>query len=102
MLANFAAERAVEIHSHDAAPSGESTDEECDSKSPVFDIFYNQEGFQSIFKMTNLTTCEFQCLCDLVADHVMSYWNIGRGNRCTYGGKDVFLMMSATLKHGSN
>ena len=75
---------------------------QCDSNSPVFDIFYNQEGSQSIFNMKNLTAREFQCLWDLVADHVMSYWNIGRGKRCTYGGKDVLLMMLATLKHGSN
>ena len=68
----------------------------------MFDIFYNQEGSQSIFNMTHLTAREFQCLWDLVAAHVMSHWNIGRGKRCTFGEKGVLFMMLATLKHGRN
>ncbi|KAE8891200.1 hypothetical protein PF003_g24632 [Phytophthora fragariae] len=48
---------------------------------------------------TNFSEEEINMLWRVVEEHVVLRWNVGRGKKCKYGGKDVMFMMLTALKH---
>ncbi|OWZ06262.1 LOW QUALITY PROTEIN: hypothetical protein PHMEG_00021509 [Phytophthora megakarya] len=52
-------------------------------------------------QMINFAEGEFYRPWQVVEDFVMLRWNVGRGEKCKFGGKDVIVMALASLKHCS-
>ncbi|KAE8881330.1 hypothetical protein PF003_g34520 [Phytophthora fragariae] len=69
-----------------------------DSLSPVFDRF-TLSGGEAVMQSTNFSEEEINMLWRVVEEHVVLRWNVGRGKKCKYGGKDVMFMMLTALKH---
>jgi len=70
-----------------------------DSPTPVFDAFHNN-GPDSVLRSTNFSEREFNALWYAICDHVNRHWNVGRGSRSPYGGKDLLFMTLCALKNG--
>ncbi|OWY99573.1 hypothetical protein PHMEG_00029403 [Phytophthora megakarya] len=73
-------------------------DEEGDSMSPMYDRFVRNGG-ESIMQMTNVAEGEFNRLWQLVDDFVVLRWNVGRGKKCKFEGKNALFMALFSLKH---
>ena len=76
------------------------SDDDLDSSSPIFDEVYDTSGNQGVITLTNFTSIEFSALYDLIAEHVTVNWNVGRGRKSTYEGKDVFMLALSVVKMG--
>ena len=100
LLADAAVEREAVIDEYDIDPQKEDSDDEYAPTSPVFDKFYNAGGSEAITQMTNFDVNEFGELWLLLQDHVSKSWNVGRGRRSQFSGKDVLLFTLTALKNG--
>lgn len=49
--------------------------------------------------MTNFSPHELNQLWDRLSAHVQTRWNVGRGKKCRFSGKDVFFMLLVVLKN---
>ncbi|GMF45885.1 unnamed protein product [Phytophthora fragariaefolia] len=67
---------------------------------PIFDGFVADGGADAIVRLTNFTPREINTLWASVRGHVARYWNVGRGRRSKFTGKDVMFMMLVVLKNG--
>lgn len=94
--------RHAEINHHGDEQVIQSSDEETDSLSPIFDSFYNQGCSEAIITMTNFTASEFFKIWDYTSNFISTKWNVGRGRKSSCKGKDVLFMMLTVLKHGGN
>jgi len=102
LLAQAAVDRENDLTAYDADPLLSSSDEECDSESPIFDAFYDGGGSQSIVQMTNFSAAEFQVLWDSFSDHILENYNVGRGRRKAVKPRDAIFMILAVAKHGDH
>ncbi|ETP32118.1 hypothetical protein F442_19125 [Phytophthora nicotianae P10297] len=75
-------------------------DVDVDSPCPIFDTWYMEGGADAVSRPTNFTPCELNVLWSIVRLHVTRYWNVGRGRRSQFAGKDVLFMTLAAFKHG--
>ena len=65
ILSEVATEREHDILRYSANIT-EDSDDEVDAASPIFDLFYNVGGNESIMKMTNFTAPEFRLLYSIL------------------------------------
>ena len=65
LLSEVAAEREHDLQQY-SANNHDSSDEEYDAESPIFDSFYNAGGNDSIRKMTNFTALELRKLYSIL------------------------------------
>jgi len=101
ILGEQAADRDHEISAFSALRSQDS-DDESDAECPIIDSFYGSGGNQAILKMCNFTLPEFRRLYSIMHEHIVTTWNVGRGNRSTLKPMDVLFMCLAVLKHGGS
>ena len=78
------------------------SDDDLDSPSPIFDEVYNSSGNEGLITLTNFNALEFSALYDYVSDHVTTNWNVGRGKKSKFTGKDVFLLAVSVVKMGGS
>ncbi len=78
----------------------EAAEEENDSPCPLFDTYYGVFRAEGISRLINFTPRQFHMLWIDVAPHINSVWNVGRGKKCSFSGKDVLFMTLVTMKHG--
>ena len=78
----------------------QSDNEEADSPCPIFDTWFSEGGADAVRRLTNFTPREINLLWSTVRSHVTRYWNVGRGRRSQFTGKDVLFMLLAVMKHG--
>ena len=76
------------------------SDDDLDSSSPIFDEVYETSGNQGVITLTNFTSLEFFALYDLISEHVAMNWNVGRGRKSVFEGKDVFMLAISVVKMG--
>ena len=100
LLADAAVEREAIIDEYDIDALKEDSDEECASSSSVFYKFYNTGGSEAFIQMTNFDVNEFGNLWLLLQDYVKKSWNVGRGRKSKFSGKDVLMFLLTELKHG--
>ncbi|KAE8983059.1 hypothetical protein PR001_g23198 [Phytophthora rubi] len=72
--------------------------ETVDLLSPLFDRF-QLNGEENVMQTINFSAEEFNRLRHVLEEYVVLRWNVGRGKKCKFGGKDVLLMVLASLKH---
>lgn len=102
LLADTVAEREADLRNFQDTSDQESSDEEADSPSPIFDSFYNEGGAEAIRQMTNFDVHRFEDIWNIVHDHVSRTYNVGRGQRCSVTGKDALFITFCVLKHGGH
>jgi hypothetical protein len=78
----------------------DDNDHETDSPCPIFTRIYTDGGSEGVRRLTNFSVREIGLLWTSVKTHVARYWNVGRGRRSQFSGKDVLLMMLTVLKVG--
>ncbi|CAK4826850.1 hypothetical protein Ae201684P_015428 [Aphanomyces euteiches] len=61
-----------------------------DTPTPIYNS-YLENGEDVILKTTNFSPRELNSIWYSLREHVNSHWNIGRGAKSPYAGKDVFL-----------
>ena len=102
LLEDAAIERQTTLAEYDRASAPVESDDENDSDCPIFDLFYDSGGSRSIVKMTNFTPRKFLAIWNAVSGDVMQKWNVGRGRKSQYTGKDALFMLLTVLKHGGS
>ncbi|ETN23568.1 hypothetical protein PPTG_00143 [Phytophthora nicotianae INRA-310] len=85
-----------------AADRDDDSDAEFSTASPVYDRCLRVQGPDRVLRMCNFAPIEFERLWELLEDHVLSKWGVGRGKKCKTSPKDVLFMMLAALKHCGN
>ncbi|KAG4061916.1 hypothetical protein PC123_g3269 [Phytophthora cactorum] len=70
------------------------------SQSPIYDGFVAEGGGDAILRLTSFTPRELNTLWMSVRAHVTLHWNVGRGQRSVYKGKDVLFMLLVVMKNG--
>ncbi|KAG3098932.1 hypothetical protein PI124_g15264 [Phytophthora idaei] len=70
------------------------------SQSPIYDGFVAEGGGDAILRLTNFTPRELNTLWMSVRAHVTRHWNVGRGRRSVYKGKDLLFMLLVVMKNG--
>ena len=100
--ADTALRRDEEFSRYQPEPLNYSSDEDNDSPSPILDTFYNSGGSASILQMINFDVKQFQSMWTNFADFITSKYNVGRGRKSPFSGKDVLFMLFTVLKHGGN
>lgn len=99
LLAEAEADRADDLSRYaKQAPDAES-DDEADAESPILDSFVESGGPNSIHTLTNFSLVEFHEVYDRLRKHISDNYNVGRGKRSQFKGKDVFFMTMTVLKH---
>lgn len=96
-LAQIDAERQARRESVSAVRLDDS-DDEIDSPSPIYHSFLHEDS-SNVATLTNFAPIEFERLWSTVRRHISTSWNVGRGNKCAHGPKDVLFMFLAVLKH---
>ncbi len=76
------------------------SDDAVESPSPIYDSFFAQNGFATIHLLTNFSSVEFNQIYDFIKEFVSANWNVGRGKKCEFGGKDMLFMVLVTMKNG--
>ena len=102
ILADTALRRDEAFSRYETTPLNDSSDEECDSPSPILDTFYQSGGSASIVKMTNFNIRQFESIWTTFADFITSKFNVGRGRKSPFTSKDVLFIVITVLKHGGN
>ena len=100
LLADVAVERENDLEQFSSSPDQRSSDEETDSRSPLFDTFYNQGGAAAIVSMANYDPSQFDTLWRNLESFIVRNYNVGRGRRSSHTACDVLFMMMTELKHG--
>ncbi|OWZ03843.1 hypothetical protein PHMEG_00024360 [Phytophthora megakarya] len=77
----------------------DDSDNEFSTLAPKYDYAVTVQGMEGVLKMCDFAPREFEKLWDVVEDHVLSNWNVGRGKKSTNSPKDVLFMTLAALKH---
>ncbi|ETV96735.1 hypothetical protein H310_10052 [Aphanomyces invadans] len=94
-VVNRNAKRQNERDRFSSAPPDDADDG--DSILPVFDKF---AAFDSIHSMTNFSQAEFESLWFAIKPSVLRTWNVGKGRKCPYFGKDILFMLLTVVKSG--
>ena len=102
ILTDTALRRDEAFSRYETTSLNDSSDEECDSPSPILDTFYQNGGSASTVQMTNFYIRQFQSIWTTFADSITSKFNVGRGRQSPFTGKDVLFMVITVLKHGGN
>lgn len=97
VLANAVTERIASINLYDDGEITE-TDDENENDSPIYGMFFEEEGCEGIIKMTNFSPTEPDELFDLVKPEPDAKWNKGRGKKCRQSVKDVFSWPLSVVK----
>jgi hypothetical protein len=79
-------------------PHRNSDNDDEPSLSAVYDQFF-AIGSDTIMRLTNFSHGEISRLWRRMESFVALNWNVGRGKKCSYGGKDVLFMLLTSLKH---
>ena len=93
LLADIALERENELEQFSSSPEQRSSDEEIDSRSPLFATFYNQRDAAVTVSMTNYDTSQFDTLWRNLESFIVLNYNVGRGRRFSHTACDVLFMM---------
>ena len=89
-LSDAALEREIELDQFCKAPDLQDTDDENDSRAPLYDTFYQEGGVGAILSITNIDPQQFDTLWGHLQDYVLKNFNVGRGRRTKHTGSDVF------------
>lgn len=100
LLADAAVDREDELGQYESEPIHNDSDEECDSRSPITDLFYEKGGNQAIVQMSNFNRQELDGIYDIISDHVSTHYNVGRGRKSPFTAKDMLFMVLTVLKCG--
>ena len=92
-------ERENKLEQFSSSPDQRSSDEETDSRSPLFDTFYNQGGAATIVSMTNYDPSQFDTLWRNPERFIVLNYNVGRGRGSSHTTCDVLFMVMIVLKH---
>ncbi|KAG3090114.1 hypothetical protein PI124_g8513 [Phytophthora idaei] len=66
----------------------------------ILDEIYRGGGADAVLRLTNFSPRELNVLWFSLRNHVVRYWNVGRGRRSTFAAKDVFFMLLVVMKCG--
>lgn len=102
LLAAAGGNRTAELSKYPAELVLEDLDEKDDSKSPVYDSFYNVGWSPTITQMTTFSPQDIMRLRNYIIQNTLSHWNVKCGRKCPYGTRDTFFMLLAVLKHDEN
>ena len=94
-----AAKRVEEINGFGSVLNQDDSDTEHESEGPMLDLFYDVSGNLAFLQITNMTAIEFSIIWDELCNCIAALWSTVRGNRCMYGGKDVFFMFPPIMRH---
>ncbi|KAE8955893.1 hypothetical protein PR001_g31928, partial [Phytophthora rubi] len=83
------------------APRNDS-DDEGGALCPKYDRILRVQGADRVLRMCNFSPAEFERLWDVLEDHVLAHWNVGRGKKSTHPPKDILFMTIGALKHRGN
>ncbi|KAG6952323.1 hypothetical protein JG687_00013076, partial [Phytophthora cactorum] len=75
-------------------------DTDVTSTCPILDDIYRDGGADAVLRLTNISPRELNVLWFSLRNHVVRYWNVGRGRRSTFAAKDVFFMLLVVMKCG--
>ncbi|ETP23929.1 hypothetical protein F441_03005 [Phytophthora nicotianae CJ01A1] len=91
-------ERELDIIQYSNVAPHEIDDESTDT--PLMDPFRELGGSSAIKDMTNFSLQKFNTLWLSLREHVLAYYNVGRGKRSDVKPKDAFFMTLVMLKEG--
>ncbi|ETP53417.1 hypothetical protein F442_01677 [Phytophthora nicotianae P10297] len=91
-------ERELDIIQYSNVAPHEIDDESTDT--PLMDPFRELGGLSAIKDMTNFSLQKFNTLWLSLREHVLAYYNVGRGKRSDVKPKDAFFMTLVMLKEG--
>ncbi|KAE9012838.1 hypothetical protein PF011_g8738 [Phytophthora fragariae] len=83
------------------APRNDS-DDEGGALCPKYDRILSVQGADRVLRMCNFLPVEFERLWDVLEDHVLAHWNVGRGKKSIHSPKDILFMTIGALKHCGN
>ena len=99
-MADTALQRQNELQDYANLDAPTESDDEADSSSAIFDSFNTSGGSKAIGNMINFSPRQFHASWFEMSDHVTAKWNVRRGRKSNYTGKDVLFMILANVKHG--
>ncbi|KAL4164199.1 hypothetical protein KRP22_004819 [Phytophthora ramorum] len=70
------------------------------SSCPILEGIYRAGGAEAIVRLCNFSPRDITILWTSARSHVVRYWNVGRGKRSQFAGKDVFFMLLVVMKCG--
>ena len=98
LLTDSALRRRQALAAFPTAPLQSQEDEENDSESPILDSFVQRGGEEAIFSKTNFSRIEFDRVRNTVQEYVLINWNVGRGRKSGFYGKEVFFYATHVIE----
>lgn len=92
LLADAALDREHELQNYRSQPNRPDSDDENDSKSPLFDNFHNNGGSATVLQMTNFDAKQFHSIWGQFRGHITENWNTSRGRNSQYKAKYVLFI----------